>query len=231
MAFIGARAIVVLLLLGFVLFWPNGHAASPEQTREIDAAVASERTFLQILRDSAPADFDPVPNEDGRWLNLTGFRQQDALAWYLLPEVKDKVRAQILHVLGQDGIDLVDRRTDTMLPLYRNISSSLKGGWSRLPLGVESRLPSINLSVVAPDVTYYSSQWGRNVTGSMGKLLLRLDEQENMDDGGVEARVSRVSATMTLDDVTAFSTEEQVRLHGVHFRSYGGLILTTTSEK
>lgn len=232
MAFIGARAVVILLLLGFVLFGPNGHTASPEQTRDIESAVASERASLQILRDSTPPDFDPVAADDRRWLNLTGFRQQDALAWHLLPHVKEKVKAQVLDVLGPDGVDLVDRRTDKILPLYRNVSSSLKGGWSRVPLGEESRFPPINLSIVAPDITYYSSKWGRNVTGSVGKLLVKLDEQENTDDGGKdEAQVSRVSAIMTFGDETAISAEEQVMLHGIHFKSYGGLVLTTTSEK
>lgn len=230
MASVNPRVVVVLVLLGFILFYPNGPANSPEQTRQIKAVVESERVSLQVLRDSNLTNFDHTAVDAHHWLDLAGFREPDAYAWDLLETAKQATRAQIMDAIGLEDLDSIPGTAEGKAVQYHNITGNLKGEWSRTPLPEGYALPQVNLSVVAPNVTYYSSSWERNVTANTGKVSFRIEEREQEEDNDVVGQedVHEISATMMIQDS---GREWQARLHGVHFASYGGLLLTTTSEK
>ncbi|CAK7227827.1 hypothetical protein SEUCBS140593_006707 [Sporothrix eucalyptigena] len=87
-------------------------------------------------------------------------------------------------------------------------------------------------------------EWGRNITGENGRMLLRVTDQDDehtyvdanddhnarngLHTGGL---VRTATATLNMEDVEGTGSTYDMRLHGVHWPHLGTLLLTTTSDK
>lgn len=93
-----------------------------------------------------------------------------------------------------------------------------------------------------PPFPLQAIEWGRNVTGFNGRMVMRVtdqdDEAEYMDESGrfsdeppTGGLVRAATATVTLEDVDGTGSTYDMRLYGVHWPRQGAMLLTTTSEK
>ncbi|KAH0559345.1 hypothetical protein GP486_004139 [Trichoglossum hirsutum] len=243
------RILLLIFLLLLLFLSPDNQQPSPSQRVELDNLIAEERNALGVLRSSRYGDLDA---NRGIWLNITGFRGGNALAWGVLPKVKDRVREQLKYLLGEEGqrkLDGLDgpvtagagvdggkawdrsQAKEEQTPFYQNVTGMVYGKWTRSRLSQDLRPPHINLTTLAPWAGFVTREYDRNVTGSSGKLQLRLDEKTGVGLVVGGDLVREIAGTMTLQDESSPGDGWEIGLHGVHFQSFGGIILTTTSEK
>jgi hypothetical protein len=243
------RIVLLVFLLLFFFLSPDSQQPSPSQRIALDGIIAEERHALGVLRGSRYGDLDVG---QGKWLNITGFRDDDELAWDVLPGVKERAWEQLKYVLGEEGIrkvsgpdgsdmagDVVDggsigdrlRVEGIQIPLYQNVTGIVRGSWIRSRLSQGLHPPQINLTTLAPRAEFTTQDYDRNVTGSSGKLQLRLDEKTGEELIPGSGLVREISGTMTLRDESSPGDGWEIGLHGIHFQIFGGIILTTTSEK
>ena len=170
-------------------------------------------------------DTDVVP----RFLNLTGFREGDGLAWDDVGAFRDRClrasHAVIPPVGDEDRWSLGQGQ-----PVWQNVSGHVHGTWVRRDASVSRQATDYNLSAIAPDIEWRGARapWARNVTGREGKLRARIHDREN---GEADAEANMVRAEITVEDAAGSGSTWNMRLHGVHWRRHGALLLTTTSEK
>ncbi|KAK4153142.1 hypothetical protein C8A00DRAFT_15621 [Chaetomidium leptoderma] len=202
-----------------------------------------------ILNTTKWGDFSPHTPKEGappwqapRYLNLTGFRQADNYAWDDLAYFKDRCRQWSRHAYpplkGSDEWDHGPvRRT------WQNATGTVHGKWVRRPGSVKKQPANYNLTAIAPGVDWLDGRvdWGWNVTGSHGTILVRLSEdaddvvyEEESEDGkqphsGGTAR--EISAVADIQDEAHSTSSFALRLHGVHWPRQGSILLTTTTEK
>jgi transmembrane E3 ubiquitin-protein ligase len=243
------RIVLLVFLLLFFFLSPDSQQPSPSQRVELDSIIAEERHALEVLRSSRFGDLDV---SQGKWLNITGFRDGDGLAWDALSAVKERAWEQLKYVLGEKGIRNVNgpdesaiaegigdggstgdriQVNEIQIPLYRNVTGIVHGLWTRSRLSQGLHPPQINLTTLAPRAGFTTQDYDRNVTGSSGKLQLRLDEKTGEELIFSDGLVREISGTMTLRDESSPGDGWEIGLHGVHFQSFGGIVLTTTSEK
>ncbi|KIH88410.1 ring finger ubiquitin ligase [Sporothrix brasiliensis 5110] len=85
-------------------------------------------------------------------------------------------------------------------------------------------------------------EWGRNITGFNGRMVLRVTDQDDeaeyvdetdrfADEPPTGGLVRTTTATVTLEDIEGTGSSYDMRLYGVHWPRQGALLLTTTSEK
>ena len=250
------RLALVIFLLLFLFFSPDSHSPSLSQKRELDNSILEERHSLNVLNSSQYGDLDA---SNDRWLNITGMRRGDGYAWEFLPKVQEKAKEQlrnILDPLGSSGIfknvsttsedsgpeDGTGKSKDwnglsTMKPfndpqpMYQNVTSIVRGKWSRSNIGESFVLPSLNLSTIAPRVYYTSNKYNRNITGQAGDLQIQLYEQDSGDSLPDPATARNLKAQMTVRDETSTGDGWELTLFGVHYPQQGGIVLSTTSEK
>ncbi|KAH0547571.1 hypothetical protein FGG08_000296 [Glutinoglossum americanum] len=243
------RLVLLVFLLLFLFLSPDSQQPSQSQQNELDDLIAEEHNALEVLRSSRYGDLDVY---QGTWLNITGFRDVDGLAWDVLPDVKHQAQEQLKYFLGEEGqrklygLDVpvtADASVDGgkaqdrlqldngQISLYRNVTGIVRGNWRRSPPFRSIRPPRINLTSLTPQVALTSQDYDRNVTGSGGKIQIRLDEKTGEELVVSDDVVREISGTMTLRDESSPGDGWDINLHGVHFQSFGGLILTTTSEK
>ncbi|SPN98937.1 related to TUL1 RING-domain E3 ubiquitin ligase [Cephalotrichum gorgonifer] len=171
-----------------------------------------------------------------RFLNLTGFREGDGLAWDDLGSFRERClatsRAAIPPTAEGDDRWLLGEGE----PVWQNVSGHLHGTWARHDASVSRQAISYNLTAVAPDIDWTGarSPWARNVTGREGRMKVRLHDRAGPDgDGGdpgkFDANMAR--AEVTIEDADGSGSTWDMRLHGLHWRRHGALLLTTTSEK
>lgn len=120
---------------------------------------------------------------------------------------------------------------DGMLPIYQNVTGIIRGEWVRSPVAAGVRSPSVNLSTVVPDLVYSTHEFNRNITGASGKLRLKLDEKRSQLFDSGNGSVREISAQVTIEDGSSGGDGWQIAMHGVHFPDFGGIVLSTTSEK
>ncbi|KAK6855826.1 hypothetical protein PG995_007977 [Apiospora arundinis] len=250
-----ARVVFLIILLFWVATSPDngpGFVAAPSLTR---ARLARQRHAHGVLNTTDWGAFaphlhleddkeDPPPDLDvGKnitiptgYLNLTGFRKEDGLAWDDLGRFKSRCEAWSRNAVGEP---------DAQSPVWQNVSGVVKGPWVRRNASVHRVHGSYNLTAMTPGIEWVGRQadWLRNATGSEGKMMLRIEDEEEagteperphrhkgpLPSAQVVAR--EVSATVTIDDDEGTGASFDMRLHGVHWPRQGALLLTTTSEK
>ena len=133
--------------------------------------------------------------------------------------------------------------------VYDNITGIVTGQWVRYTEDLNGQqLPRhLNLSEISPGVDWAfrdEEYWIRNITGSEGSLMMRVEEKdgEEIEDIGEPleqpeiaawsgGRVREVAATITIQDETSSGDGWEMRVHGVHWSRQGVMIMTTTSDK
>ncbi|KAJ9627883.1 hypothetical protein H2203_003101 [Taxawa tesnikishii (nom. ined.)] len=236
------RFFITVILLLFILFSPDQQAAvnNLQIRSRLEEVLAEERHAVDILNRTRYGDFDPPNN---RWLNISGFRQEQGYSWNALRDVRDRARGQIRHALGEESLGRLDGQKESgAIPLYQNISGVLNGGWVRSPLSYGLSPPRLNLSAYASDGPFgpvLIPGFGRNLTGTEGTLTVRLSERERegntvmgRDYSNTEIEVAReIGAQVTVQDDESFGDGWEMQMYGVHFLETGSVLLTTTSKK
>ncbi|KAL2023911.1 hypothetical protein VTK56DRAFT_688 [Thermocarpiscus australiensis] len=202
-----------------------------------------------ILNSTSWGDFSPHAVKEGappweapRYLNLTGFREHDGYAWDDLDYFKDRCRQWSRHAYPpQEGHGEWDH--GPVKRTWQNATGTVRGKWVRRQGSVVKQAAGYNLSAIAPGVDwlYEHGEWGWNVTGSHGTVLLRLQEdaagvvyEEKVEEGKVQhsAGLARqISAVANIEDEAGSEPSFALRLHGVHWPRQGSILLATTSEK
>ncbi|KAJ9665310.1 hypothetical protein H2201_004602 [Coniosporium apollinis] len=222
------RVIFIIVLLLFLLFSPDPQQPSLGQQFELDQILGRERVALDVLSSSKYGDFDALNGT--RNLNLTGLRSEYGYAWGLLDKVKDRAKEQVAGVLGNVGLGVLNGTAEEELPLYRNVTGYIGGKWARSKVAEGLLTPQLKLSAVAPEGTYVTQEYNRNLTGHEGKVRLKFREKERAVKASNDS-VKDISATLTIWDDESYGDWWEMALHGVHFRDFGGMLLTSTSEK
>lgn len=237
MARYSPRAIVVTIAVLIFLFYPANQAPAyaPSSAERARAADNIERQWhnLAYMNQSHYGDFVPIPLEAGepsRWLNMTGLRHTDGFAWDLLRKAQTRARTHLERAAGRQGLDILYGESKAAIPLYRNITGDVRGTWVRSSIEQGILAPTnLNLSTIAPEASFASAVWERNITGREGHLQIRFAEEENERTNTENA--SAVSAAMAIQDDTSSGGGWDVSLHGVHLKDHGSIILTTRSGK
>ncbi|KAL9026527.1 MAG: hypothetical protein Q9196_004820, partial [Gyalolechia fulgens] len=242
-----APRLLVLIFILLVLFAsPDTQTPSPSQQHHLDRLVLQERHALALLAGSRFGDLNAAENS---WVNVTGLRKQDGYAWGMLPEVQERARQQANAIveawqrsLQHDGptIDagnientnqtLPGPKADQPMPLYRNVTGIVHGHWVRSKLADGAKAPVLNLTTLAPRVTYTTEKYSRNITGIEGVLRVRLDEKKS-ELLLADTSVREITAELTVEDEFSSGDGWVMTLHGVHYPQDGSIVLTTTGRR
>jgi hypothetical protein len=248
-----ARIILIVIFIFYLYTSPD--QVQPGFGRPHDYVadrIERARHSLDVLNRTKWQDFSPAtPNksrfEAARYLNLTGFREDDGYAWDRLDAFKKRTsvfsdQAKGKWRVGKDYASLEGE-------IYNNVTGIVSGRWIRYSgdLPEKEIHRGLNLSEIAPDIDWAfrnEDYWTRNVTGTEGKLMLRIDErnvealnsagdtlQTTGDDQRSGGLVREVAATMTVQDESSNGDGWEMRVHGVHWPRQGVLLMTTTSDK
>lgn len=236
----GAAFFIVILL--FWLLAPG--AEYPGQVGLLLTDIARSRlsrfhNATEVLNSTKWGDF--APSQGSKFVNLTGFREKDGLAWEDLQSFREKglklSRYAITEVDGQQPWDRAEGE-----PVWQNASGTLHGEWVYRPASVSRTFESYNLTKSVPNMDWLGDQveWARNITGKSGKMTLRMDgnrtttsyQQLPQDQGPLSGgKIRNAKATLTLEDTTGSGHTWDMRLWGVHWPRQGVVLMTTTSEK
>ncbi|KAK4137877.1 hypothetical protein BT67DRAFT_372209 [Trichocladium antarcticum] len=208
------------------------------------------REAYSILNSTKWTDFSPHEAKDGappwsspRYLNLTGFREQSGYAWNDLAHFKDRCRQWSDHVYPRKEPWADEWDHGPVKRTWQNATGTVHGKWVRREGSMVKTSAGYNLSAVAPGVGWLEDhmEWGWNVTGSHGTILLRLQEDaadaayDEETEKGKEPRSAgmarEISAVANIQDEADSASSFAMRLHGVHWPRQGSILLTTTSEK
>lgn len=235
-----ARVVFLVILLFWLVTSPDNGPSLVSAPSLIRARLARQRHAHGVLNTTHWGDFAPALVEDppgfngSSYLNLTGFRREDGLAWDDLGSFKRRCEEWSRYAVGPP---------EAQLPVWQNVSGVVKGPWVRKEGSVPRYHTSYNLTAVTPGVDWVGStvDWGRNVSGVQGTMMLRIEDEESsgtepeeLHPKGhlpVDVVAREVAATVTLDDEGGTGSSFDMRLHGVHWPRQGALLLTTTSEK
>jgi transmembrane E3 ubiquitin-protein ligase len=218
----------------------------------LDANIVSRRldhhrTALELLEKTRWGDFYPpqtnesVPGTVPRYVNLTGFREGDNLAWGDLGHFRDRClewsRSAIPPVGGKDLWDIGQGE-----PVWQNVSGIVRGSWVRRNASTSRTWESYNLTDIMPSLGWSGahSEWARNMTGHEGKMILNLEDKktelaydEVPGDGFAKSggKIRSVKAMLTIEDTAGSGISWDMRLHGVRWPKQGTILMTTSSEK
>ncbi|KAK3937669.1 hypothetical protein QBC46DRAFT_356479 [Diplogelasinospora grovesii] len=264
-----SRVFLLVLLILWMIVTPdsgssNGFVSTPGI---IAARVRRQRAAHGVLNSTKWGDFSPTSDttplvgDPGRYLNLTGFRQQDGLAWSDLEKFRETCRRWSTDVFYPTDFPQTDVDVDNGSErwgdwerglkedhaIWQNVTGTVHGEWVRRDPEVHRYAHDYNLSDIAPGLNWPGPghEWGRNITGSHGKVVLRLEEDDDKPNdatkNGKDGEVGVVegdggwareaAAVLTMQDEASGGSSWQMRVHGVHWPLQGALLLTTTSEK
>jgi hypothetical protein len=243
-----ARVVLIIVLLFFLYASPDQGTPPGFPTARDYAAerISRSRRALHVLNITRWQDFSPrtadKKHEAPRYLNLTGFRENDEYAWERLDafkkrsvEYSDEAKGQ-WH-LGQDD------KSGLMGDMYENVTGIVTGKWVRHTADIngEPRHRVMNLTEISPDIDWAfrgEEYWIRNITGNEGKLMLRLEEKEVKEQGSLEDPppspgdiIRGIFATVTIQDESSSGDGWEMKVHGVHWPKQGVMLFTTTSDK
>lgn len=216
--------VIILLLL---INSPDPQPQSFTTRSRFDQLIASEWDALGVLNTTHYGDFDP----DGeKWLNVTGLRESDRFAWDLLAPVQERAREQVKSLLGVAAGPVINgsQADPHTIPVYRNVSGYVRGEWVRSSMG-RVRHPSDFNSTM--DTPWSLAAYERNITGAGGSIRLHIREVEGKMRTDANRSVSEVDAHVIIEDDTTMGNWWEFVLYGVHFPEFGGILLSTTSDK
>jgi len=249
------RTVLLLFVILFIFLSPESQQPTLSQQREVGRLISEERHALAVLNESRYGEFDAAAD---KWLNVTGLRAEDGYVWGALPKVQERAREQLWGVLRDEGFWRLDGHEDDrvrkmleeegklslpmnrswteeiwgdMLPIYQNVTGIVRGEWVRSPVGAGIRAPGINLTAVVPELLYSTHEYNRNITGNGGKIQFKLDEKRSKELHSATGSVREISAQVTIKDETSSGDGWEIAMHGVHYQDFGGIVLSTTSEK
>lgn len=242
----GFTLFVFAMLLWMMLPDSEDQAQSLILTDLATRRLEGFRTAWEILRETQWGDFAPrladdVYNSTGRYLNLTGFREEDGLAWEDLERFRRK-GLDLSHWAFVAGGGWGPWELGKGDPVWRNASGALRGDWVRKPGSVIRGYDSYNLSNSVPSMEWINDEvgWARNNTGDSGRMILMLEGNKTLHDyeqlstdnsplsGGV---IKNIKGTLMIEDTTGSGSNWDMRLWGNHWPQQGVIIMTTTSEK
>ncbi|KAI6085969.1 hypothetical protein F4821DRAFT_142253 [Hypoxylon rubiginosum] len=234
-----ARAIFLIILIFWLATSPDSGPGLIAGPALIKNRIARQREALGVLNSTQWGDFTPrladdPPETESKYLNLTGFREEDGYVWEDLKRFKDRCEEWSTNAVGIP---------EAAEPVWQNATGVVHGSWQRVNTSVPRYHSSYNLSAISPGVSWAgsNSDWGRNVTGSEGKIMVRIEDNEDdetepekidkliLDKAEIKAR--QVTGTVNIDDIEGTGSGWEMRLHGVHWPRQGVMLLTTTSEK
>lgn len=249
-----ARVALIIILLFFLYTSPDQNSPPGFQTPHDYAAERIDRArhALDVLnvtkwQNFAPKSADTSRYDAPRYLNLTGFREEDDYAWERLEAFKKRSGEFSDEARLGSRLSAKSGHNDLGEEVYQNMSGIVTGRWVRhtADLNGEPRRRVLNLTEIAPVIDWAfrdEEYWTRNITGTEGKLMLRVEEQD-VEKMVVELpskvsashepfhEVRGVAATLTIQDESSSGDGWETRLHGVHWINQGVLLMTTTSEK
>ncbi|KAJ9239172.1 hypothetical protein DTO169E5_4462 [Paecilomyces variotii] len=237
-----SRGTFLFILIAFYfLINSQGRAPIVDHDKEHQEELARERDALSLLNQSRYGDFDAQAD---KWLPIAGLRKNDSYEWDLLPNVQDRARRQLQSALLSSGIQApegLDSRdsapqlnlTRLFLPVYRNVTSKLRGDWVRQTIDepLAANRSHINVTALVIENEYVTREFGLNVTGDTGTLYLELHEGEGQELWRDDRNVREVKANLAIESASSLRNIWYLSLFGVHFPESGGIILSTTSEK
>lgn len=209
----GPRVVLLVILLLFIFLTPN----QPAQRRfQIDTARTEDRhhAALDVLANSSYGQFSAKAD---RWLNLTGFREDDGYQWEALP---------IAQALSQQQFESAWKGVDLShdLPIYDNVTGEIRGKFFRKDTALP--MPSINLTAVDPNKDYMVAKFERNITEQDGELSLSLFHSYEHYGHGASA----IKADLSLYSDSSPGNGWQAKVQGVHLPS-GHIIMSTYGSK
>ena len=236
-----ARVIILFLVLLLLLLAPDHHSHSVQQTLDPKHAL-EEKRLVELLANSGHGDLDPT---NGKWLNVIGLREDDGFRWAALATVKKAAYDHLERVLGEDVLAAFDQLklaahaaapspmlSSLDVPLYKNVTGFVKGQWVRCGLDAAPNRSGANGSTEAGHVDGpVLSEHQKYVTGSRGKVHIKLDENEGFQLGAGHGVVREISAVMAIKEDDPAENYWSVKMHGVHFPEHGSVLLTTASDK
>ena len=244
-----ARVILIIVLLFFLYTSDDQSARGPGFPTARDYAaerITRSRTSLDVLNSTQWGNFTPKV-EEGSYLNLTGFRQEDGYAWERLNAWRKRSESFTQEARGRWR---AGKEGGLEGEVFENVTGIVTGRWVRYKGDLEGegkeqeKHRSLNLTEITPIVDWaYRDQeaWTRNITGEEGKLMLRVDEKNVLEVGmGKEKAkedqkpldlVREVAATITIQDESSSGDGWDMRVHGIHWPRQGIMLMTTTSEK
>ena len=242
------RVLLLVLVLIFLFVSPDSQRPSQSQQTDLYRQIVNEQHALDLLNTTSYEAFDPTKN---LWVNITGLRQEDGYAWSLLPHVQKRAREQVQGIFdrnpstGSYYSSLLNNNDDDDLyghfqnlsgqrnthSIYKNITGTIRGQWTRSNIGQSFERPVLNLTALTPNIAYSTKVFNRNITGHEGKLGIRLDEKSSKLLQSDLGSVREIRAEMTIKDEGSSGDGWEMTLHGLHYPEQGGVILVTTSQK
>lgn len=246
------RVVLLVFILIFIFVSPNTQAPSLTHQYDLEQLIVEERYAVDLLSNSHYGDLDVGRN---RWLNVTGFRQEDGYAWELLPKIQERARELSQKILDTWKSSTISPKASTVIlegetpdalqnastsswahsletpPMYQNITGIIRGQWARSRVGEATLAPTLNLTALSPRIAYATNEYTRNITGSVGDLQIWLDEKKGESLLSDQGSVREVRADLTIKDDKSTGDGYEMALHGVHYPQEGAVVLSTTSQR
>lgn len=244
------RIILLIFFLLFLFASPDNQRPTASQQQELEYLLTQERQALDLLNSTSYGDFDAT---QGRWINVTGLRQNDSYAWDLLPRVQERVREQQRDILnaspllhsdhssrpnvktegGKIWLEDTNGTATSEIPwgdMYENVTGIIRGRWVRSRVAKNYTPPELNLTSLTPEIVYSTEHFKHNITGREGNLRIKLEEREK--EGSQEAgSVREIRAEIVIKDENSSGDGWEMTLHGVHHLRQGGILLATTGRR
>ncbi|EEU44691.1 uncharacterized protein NECHADRAFT_84716 [Fusarium vanettenii 77-13-4] len=241
-------ATIAFIVFIIWLVFPEGDYSSQSLTLSDLAAERLGRFHdaLDVLNASRWGDFTPAPKKGSKskpsYLNLTGFREEDKFAWKDLNRFRERSLEFSRHAIPPvGGKNLWDAGEGDAV--WMNASGTVHGEWVKRKGSVARGYDSYNLTKAVPGMDWIGDEvsWARNITGTSGRMMLRLEGNKTVNEyeqlpaqtstpvaGGL---IRSVKGTTTIEDTSGSGHDWEMKLWGVHWPRQGVILMTTTSEK
>jgi len=224
------RQFLFIIILLILINSPEPQSPGFNTRSRYDEVIDREWTQLEVLNKTRYGDFGA---HNGAWLNITGLREEDGFMWDVLGDVKSRARERMRGVFGERTQGWLDNthKDGGKEAVYRNISGFVHGEWVRSPLSRVRHPVDMNISSMVPEFAPLA-EFDRNLTGTHGTARLHLKEMEGKQQTDGNRTISEVKATVVIEDGDSWGKNWwEFNVNGVHFPDFGGVVLTTTSER